>query len=211
VPSCQRGTPWGPAVPECRAALRPPAEFDRIRPVRALAHALLCADLDMIQTRTTRGKTWMTVALFAVGAHGGVMAHALLDPDEERCELVDVASAPTSGPRDAVRCVDGDAPAIDRACVIDLAALEAEHMPFPRGLRLLPTRGGLRLDGARGLTTRLGLRSGDVLLAIDDHFLRDGQDLEVLRDAVERGGFTLRFRRAHRERGLRITIVDREN
>jgi hypothetical protein len=152
----------------------------------------------------------MTVALFAVGAHGGVMAHALLEPDDERCELVDAASTPTPDPPDAVRCVDGDSPAIDRTCVIDLAALEAERMPFPRGLRLLPTRDGLRLDGARGLTTRLGLRSGDVLLAIDDHRLRDGQDLDVLRDAVERGGFMLRFRRAHRERGLRITFVDRQ-
>ncbi len=164
----------------------------------------------MIQSRTTRSKTWMTVALFAVGAHGGVMAHAWLEPQDERCEHAELAPPTIPAPHDAVRCVDTDAPAIDLECVIDLDALEAERMPFPRGLRLLPTRGGLRLDGARGLTTRLGLREGDVLLAIDDHRLRDGQDLDVLRDAVERGGFTLRFRRAHRERGLRITIVDRD-
>lgn len=151
----------------------------------------------------------MTVALFGIGAHGGVMAHAWLDAQGERCEHAEVTQISTPRTDDAVRCTEGDAPSIDRECVIDLDALEAERMPFPRGLRLLPTRGGLRLDGARGLTTRLGLREGDVLLAIDDHRLRDGQDLDVLRGAVERGGFTLRFRRAERERGLRITIVDR--
>jgi hypothetical protein len=165
----------------------------------------------MIQARQDRGKTWATVALFAVGAHGGMMIHAWLD--REHCEhhggTAPLASAVETEP--PVRCVAArDQPSFDTACFVDPAALAAERMPFPRGLRLVPSRGGLRLDGARGLTRRLGLRSGDILLAIDDHRLRDGQDLDILPDAVDRGAFTLRFRRADREHGVRITIVGRD-
>jgi hypothetical protein len=92
-------------------------------------------------------------------------------------------------------------------CFVDLDRLDAQPAVLPRGLRLVPDGEGLRIDGARGILTRLGLRNGDVLLAIDDHLLADGEDLEALHDVASRGGFSLRYRRGTRVLSKRITFV----
>lgn len=175
-----------------------------------MARALLWARA-MTQPARNRAKTWATVALFAVGAHGGVMAHRLLDPAVPRCVE---GPAPVVDDRADVLGHDGVwCPERARGgrfvdeCFVDLAMLEAQPMAFPRGLRLVPGGGGLRLDGARGLATSLGLRNGDVLLAIDDQPLIDGTDLMALPAAVARGGFTLHFRRAEHRHARRITLV----
>jgi len=160
---------------------------------------------------TRRGRTrvtaWATMAILTGAVHLGTMFVDRGDPASADGATVARHAAPADAGA-AVECIHG-ADEAARTCVLDLAALEAERMPFPRGLRLLPEGGGMRLDGARGLATRVGLRNGDVLLAIDDHRLRDGADLEVMGPAVARGGFTLRFRRDDRIHALGIMIVAR--
>lgn len=160
----------------------------------------------MMQRGRSLAKTWVTLACLAIGGHAGFAAHDLFGRSHHDCvptpaEPVVVVTPPPPQHDVAVSCPD----AAD--CVVDLVALERERMPFPRGLRLEPRDGGLRLDGARGILVRLGLRNGDVLLALDEFPLRDGADLSVLNVGVKRGGFVLRYRREDLEYSKHITIV----
>lgn len=148
-------------------------------------------------------RTWATVTCLAVGGHAGIATHVLWFSDTDQAR--GSQSATQTGPNDpatpAVWCTDS------AHCFIDVVALAAEPMPFPRGLRLEPRGGGLRLDGVRGIVTRMGLRNGDILLAVDDQPLRDGGDLGAIETGIAAGGFVLRYRRADEEHTKRITLL----
>lgn len=176
-----------------------------------VARPLLWGSL-MLHSPRDRSRTWMTVACLAVGVQGGhaIGSLALGEPTPMHAQelahasIVD-ASAPTPTPRvDPKRTAWCSRPSL---CFVDLDRLEAQPSTLPRGLRLVPDGEGLRIDGARGLLTRLGLRNGDVLLAIDEHLLEDGDDLSALYGVAERGGFSLRYRRGERVLSKRINLI----
>lgn len=165
----------------------------------------------MLHRPTERSRTWMTVACLAVGVQGG-HALATLALDEPELPALTEASSdveaaepdvPTSQPEPR-RVAWCSRPAL---CFVDLDELGAQLAMVPRGMRLVPEDGGLRIDGARGLLTLLGLRNGDVLLAVDDQSLQGDGSLALFVGTVERGGFSLRYRRGGRVFAKRVNFV----
>ena len=150
----------------------------------------------------SRPGTWFTATCLCFGIFGTLATLHTLELREHWSSLCPAVPVIDRQPdRASVWCAD------EHECFVDLAALERETMPLPRGVRLLPDADGLRIDGARGLLARLDLRNGDVLVAIDETPLRDGADLTHLQPAIRRGGFVLHFRRDDVALAKRITFV----
>lgn len=150
----------------------------------------------------SRPRTWFTAVCLSFGIFGVLATWHTLETREHWASLC--PAVPVLEPqvdRASVWCAD------EHECFVDLAALEREPMPLPRGVRLVPADTGLRIDGARGLLARLDLRNGDVLVAIDETPLRDGADLSHLHPAIRRGSFVLHFRRDDVALAKRITFV----
>lgn len=160
----------------------------------------------------------MTIACLAVGVQGGhaLGSLALCEPEPMATAALVIEDVPDANEIDIeeppevevkaepMRVAWCSRPAL---CFVDLDELSNNPGALPRGMRLVPDGEGLRIDGARGLLTRVGLRNGDVLLAIDDHPLHDGEGLDLLAGATDRGGFSLRYRRGGRVFAKRINFV----
>lgn len=159
----------------------------------------------MLMYTISRPRTWLTATCLSFGILGLLALEHTLSEHRRCLNLQQMARYEAEPPpeveHDSVWCAD------ETRCFVDLAALERERLPLPRGLRLVPNGDGLRIDGARGLLARLDLRNGDVLRAVDDTPLRDGSDMSVMLKAITRGEFVLHVRRGEVDLPKRITIV----
>lgn len=153
-------------------------------------------------------ENFIAIVCVAVGLYAGATVHGLLAGPHGATTIVGpisvtqqaVALSTTASEPAAVECTSRS------HCRIDLRRLSIEPLQATRGLRLLPTDGGLQLQGVRGPLAQLGLRDGDVLTAIDGATLDHDSLLPLLHGAVEHGGFRLDYRRGTRARRMRIDV-----
>lgn len=165
----------------------------------------------------SRYATWVAALALVAGVHVGVLAHQLLQSEDEppRASTVVVNNeAPTvivehePADRQLVHCANEHVCVIDRAALAD--AFARRDARLLRSVRAEPVDGGLELSGIRrhGLLGVVGLRNGDVLTRVDEHPLQSGADIEVLLQRAQQGSFRLVFRRHDRLVSKRFEVID---
>ena len=165
----------------------------------------------------SRYATWVAALALVAGVHVGVLAHQLLQPDDEPpCASTVVVNneAPTviveheHAERQLVHCASEHVCVIDRAALAD--AFARRDARLLRSVRAEPVDGGLALSGIRrqGLLGVVGLRDGDVLTRVDEHPLQSGADIEVLLQRAQQGSFRLVFQRGDRLLYKRFELID---
>lgn len=158
----------------------------------------------------SRYATWVAALALVAGVHVGVLAHQLLQPDEDPpCASTVVVNVAHEAPeRRLVHCATEHVCVIDRAALAD--AFARRDARLLRSVRAEPVEGGLALSGIRrqGLLGVVGLRDGDVLTRVDEHPLQSGADIEVLLQRAQQGSFRLVFQRGDRLHYKRFELID---